>query len=600
MKKEDFINLCFLCKEVYRQEKKTFFIVIAYSLLEAINPYILVLLSGYIVDLALNKADDKRTFIAIGSMLVVKGVINLISSYFQELYSKKLEEYPKEFASRELINKALNMNYKYLEDSHIQDIRFRAFQHSFYGVGGWLLIQLRDLVRNIATIAFAIVIMTPMIKNNYFRGHSLLMIFALIILIFFNYRVSVNNTRKAMNVFRDDSNLYNKKMYYLNLFSKVEPQKDIRLMKMENMICRDVEYLFQKIQESENKQGEFYVRRALLQRIALNVSMLIIYLYVAVCALLNFISVGQVVTYAASMNELILSVNKLAINIGHMKSAAIYAADYREFLNIDNNEYNKKRSLNTANDNKVLIEFENVSFRYPGTESYVFKNFSYKFEVNNKIALVGINGSGKTTFVKLLCRLYEPEEGKISLNGININEYDLKEYCNLLSVVFQDFKLFGFNLGENIAATDAYDIEKVWNAIHKVGLDKLNEKLSEGLNTYIGKEYSTNGVNFSGGEMQKIAVARAIFKNAPLVVLDEPTAALDPEAEMEMFLELENMIGTKPSIYISHRLTSCKFCSTIYAFDEGRVVQHGNHQKLLEEEGLYRDMWESQAKHYNC
>lgn len=189
-------------------------------------------------------------------------------------------------------------------------------------------------------------------------------------------------------------------------------------------------------------------------------------------------------------------------------------------------------------------------------------------------------------------------EGCIKVNVIDIRKYDYKEYCNLFGVVFQDFTMFDFPLGEAISCSEELDEEKATDALKRAGLSERVRELPQGLATYIGKGFDESGVNFSGGEKQKLAIARAIYKNAPFVIMDEPTAALDPEAEAEVFAGFDKMVGRKTAIYISHRLASCKFCEDILVFDKGRVVQHGTHEELEAQDGLYRQLWNAQAQYY--
>lgn len=218
--------------------------------------------------------------------------------------------------------------------------------------------------------------------------------------------------------------------------------------------------------------------------------------------------------------------------------------------------------------------------------------------MGEKMAIVGKNGSGKTTFIKLLCRLYDVTEGCIKVNGVDIREYDYADYCDLFAVVFQDFKVFSFPLGENVAAGSAVDIGRAEDALERAGLGERLKNLPDKLDTNVGKEFEENGVNFSGGEKQKIAIARAIYKNAPFVIMDEPTAALDPESECEVYAGFDKMVGNKTAIYISHRLASCRFCRDILVFDKGRIVQRGSHEELEKQEGLYRELWNAQAQYY--
>ena len=210
-----------------------------------------------------------------------------------------------------------------------------------------------------------------------------------------------------------------------------------------------------------------------------------------------------------------------------------------------------------------------------------------------------MNGSGKTTFIKLLCRLYDPTEGEILLNGIDIRKYNYKEYMMIFSVVFQDFKLFSLTLGENVSTKINYDEEEVKNALKKSGFHNWLSTMPEGLNTYLYKDFNKKGIIISGGEAQKIAIARAIYKNAPFIILDEPTAALDPIAEAEIYEKFNEITGDKTAIYISHRLSSCKFCDKIVVFHEGSVIQTGTHQELAaDKNGKYFQLWTAQAQYY--
>ena len=245
----------------------------------------------------------------------------------------------------------------------------------------------------------------------------------------------------------------------------------------------------------------------------------------------------------------------------------------------------------------VSIEFRDVSFRYEEGEE-ILSHLSFRIEKGQKIALVGNNGAGKTTFIKLLCRLYDPTGGEILLNGIDIRYYDYNEYVNLFSVVFQDFKLFSRSIAENVAASREFEGEKVTDCLEKAGFGGRLEEMEKGIHTNLF-QLEEDGVEISGGEAQKIAIARALYKDAPLVILDEPTSALDPVSEYEIYRSFDGLVEEKTAIYISHRMSSCRFCDQILVFDEGRIAQSGSHEKLLQEEnGLYHEMWSAQAQYY--
>ena len=216
------------------------------------------------------------------------------------------------------------------------------------------------------------------------------------------------------------------------------------------------------------------------------------------------------------------------------------------------------------------------------------------------MAVVGMNGSGKTTMIKLLCRLYDPTEGEIMLNDIDIKKYDYDEYMSIFSVVFQDFKLLSFTLGQNVAASTEYDGVKTENCLNMAGFGDRLSDMQKGLETALYKDFEEDGVEISGGEAQKIAIARALYKDAPFIVLDEPTAALDPIAEYEIYSKFNEIVGNKTAIYISHRLSSCRFCNDIAVFHEGELIQRGSHDTLIaDENGKYYELWNAQAQYYD-
>ncbi|MBQ7428745.1 MAG: ABC transporter ATP-binding protein [Butyrivibrio sp.] len=244
------------------------------------------------------------------------------------------------------------------------------------------------------------------------------------------------------------------------------------------------------------------------------------------------------------------------------------------------------------------IEFRHVSFAYPKTDRKILDDISIKIRPGEHLSIVGLNGAGKTTFIKLLCRLYDPTEGEILVDGVNIKEYDYKEYMQQIAPVFQDFKLFAFSMGENIAFDKAGNA-KISKYTDLVGLKDLLGKLDNGFNTNIFKYFDEKGIEPSGGEQQKIAISRALFKDSPIVILDEPTAALDPLAEYEVYKEFHTLVGGKTAVYISHRLSSCKFCDKIAVFSEGHIAEYGTHDELINvPSGIYAEMFEAQAKYY--
>lgn len=324
-----------------------------------------------------------------------------------------------------------------------------------------------------------------------------------------------------------------------------------------------------------------------------------VYLFVCIKAWAGAFGVGEVTQYIGAITMLYETVASLLRRLGEMQTNASFLQDTFEFLDIPDDMYKGSLTIEKRCDCNYEIEFCNVSFRYPDTETDVLKNVSLKFRVGEKLAVVGENGSGKTTFIKLLCRLYDPTEGEIRLNGIDIRKYSYREYMSIFSVVFQDYRLLALALGENVAAGTEYDAGKVRACLAEAGMEERICDMEEGLETFLYKDFDEKGVEISGGEAQKIAIARALYKDAAFLILDEPTAALDPVAEYEIYTKFNEIAGGRTAIYISHRLASCRFCDEIVVFDKGSVCQRGSHEKLLaEKQGKYHALWHAQAQYY--
>ena len=324
-----------------------------------------------------------------------------------------------------------------------------------------------------------------------------------------------------------------------------------------------------------------------------------VYLFACLKAYGGAFGVGAVTQYIAAVTALAGGVAKCLQALGDMGNNGEYLKPVFRFLDTPNRMYQGSLTTEKRSDRRSSIEFEDVSFRYPGSEAYALRHVNMRFTVGRRLAVVGQNGSGKTTFIKLLCRLYDPTEGRILLNGIDIRKYRYDEYLDLFSVVFQDFKLLALPLGQNVAAAVDYDRERAARCLELAGFGERLEKMPEGLETCLYKDFDKGGVEISGGEAQKIALARALYKDAPFIVLDEPTAALDPVAEAEVYSSFNSILGDKTAVYISHRLSSCRFCDEILVFDGGGIVQQGNHDALLAEEGKYRELWNAQAQYYS-
>ncbi len=325
----------------------------------------------------------------------------------------------------------------------------------------------------------------------------------------------------------------------------------------------------------------------------------IVYVFVCLKALGGAFGIGSVTQYISAVTTLSGNAAMLLDTVIHMRTNAEFLKTIYEFLDIPNSMYQGSLTTEKRADRKYEVEFKDVSFKYPGSDIWALCHVNLKFKVGQRLAIVGENGSGKTTFIKLLCRLYDPQEGQILLNGIDIRKYKYDDYMNIFSVVFQDFQLICQPLGANVAGSMKYDRKRVKKALVDAGFGDRLAAMEKGLDTMLYKELTEDGVDVSGGEAQKIAIARALYKDAPFIILDEPTAALDPIAEAEIYSKFDEIVGDKTAIYISHRLSSCKFCDEIAVFHEGAVIQQGSHASLVADtKGKYYELWNAQAQYY--
>ena len=325
----------------------------------------------------------------------------------------------------------------------------------------------------------------------------------------------------------------------------------------------------------------------------------IIYLFTCLKALGGAFDVGSCTQYIGAATAMVGNVFALSDIAGLLKANTPYLEKTFAYLDIPSEMYQGSLTTEKRSDRQYHVEFQDVSFRYPGSQIWALRHVNMKFQVGKRLAIVGENGSGKTTFIKLLCRLYDPQEGHILLNGIDIRKYRYDDYMAIFSVVFQDFQLLSQSLGSNVAGSMDYDRDRVEKALVDAGFGGRLESLPQGLDTVLYKDLSDDGVEISGGEAQKIAIARALYKDAPFIILDEPTAALDPITEAEIYSKFDRIAGDKTAIYISHRLSSCKFCDEIAVFQDGNVIQQGTHHQLLADQaGKYHALWNAQAQYY--
>lgn len=606
MNKREIKNLWRIFIDFARQEKAmTVQMILAYTL-ESVRPFIELWLMGKLLDMAAEGSEFMVLLKYILAVLGVSAVLRVAESDLKHRYNQK-NSYIKQREARELNRKSLSMDFEYLEDVKIQELRLKGDERSGIGIVGWLYMNIVYLVQNSVKMLVALGIWMPCLfmdggKTGGFwcSWQSTLLFLAFIIaLIFITSRIGLQNIGQVHEmVYGDMAPENSRKWYYMDMLAGIEKQKDLRIYDQSASVNDDIQKIVGTVREKDRYVEKRVTRRKCMWESLMRASELLVYLLTAYWAYVGLITIGNAVIYASSIMRFTHGAIHLAVNIGYLKQVAIYAEGYVKYLDLSERKYPGTIPVEKRRDNRFSVEFEHVSFRYPGTEEEVLKDLNVTFTIGEKMAIVGKNGSGKTTFIKLLCRLYDVTEGCIKVNGIDIRKYDYEEYCALMAVVFQDFQIFGFSVAENLSAGKDIETERVWDALRRVGMEQRIHELEEKEGAFVGKDFDGQGIAFSGGEKQKLAIARAIYKDAPFVIMDEPTAALDPVAECDVYAGFDEMVGSKTAIYISHRLASCRFCEDILVFDKGRIVQRGSHEELERQDGLYRELWNAQAQYY--
>lgn len=593
--------------------KNYFSLNLIVKILRAISPYITIYCTGLIITSLTQKESFNKiliyVMIATISTLIVDVIIRTINRRALIMLNSCYEKH-----SSLLSRKALELDYAKAESSSVQELRGKIEENANNGNGlTWVAECVAEMIACVISVIVACIMVSGMVFSKSSRKLTGFMAFvdspafvALLILfsiiaIALSVKYHSLSEKKQFNIFNRAvkfnplSEYYNQK--YLN---ESESGKDVRIFNVQGLVNEEIrEKIYDPTTKMRREVLKVWSTIGQISTVSTHLLGGLVYIFVGLKALAGAFGAGKVVEYYGAITKLISSCKDIAGNMGYLRANNIQLKQEIEYLNLTSDMENGTKTIDNIDPENAVFEFHNVSFAYPETETMILKNFSMKIESGEHLAVVGINGSGKSTMIKLLCRLYDPIEGEITLNGIDIRQFDYTEYLKLFAIVFQDFKLLAFPVGENVACSDKYDEERVWKCLEMAGIKDRVEEFPKKLKHSIYKLYEKDGIDLSGGEEQKIAIARALYKDAPFVILDEPTAALDPIAESEIYSRFNDIAGGKTTVYISHRLSSCRFCNRIVVFDNGSVIQEGSHEELLEDtNGKYAELWNAQAQYY--
>ena len=599
MRKENITMRAFWTYSAYNP--KYFPLKFLHILFQSISPYFNLWMSAEIVTALYAGKDKQAIFLLVAITLLSNLLVRIVGALLGNVTERQHEILANNEAAA-FNNKTLSLDYDKLENPEIRQLRRKISQNSQVNSHG--MRQLRFTVEKLmdcaVQISLSCILFAEMLGNMASVRFPLMGAVLLVLLFIFVVLTIVMQSRGS----KKNAANWNSLSEYMLRENRIGQG-----YKVSGMDCRI--YRQQQIitpLEEKNSRDHLRVfttvnRKSFLYEtpvfVLTKLSETCTYLLVCLYCTLGAFPVGSVIKYVGYLGRLIKNICSLFNQWGRAKHNEPFLKQYLDYFDIQNDMYQGSLAVEKRSDKKFDIEFKNVSFRYAGADTYALKNINLHLKVGERLAVVGMNGSGKTTFIKLLCRLYDPTEGEILMNDFNIRKYDYRQYLDIFSVVFQDYSLLGLPLGNNVASAERWDTEKAESCLEEVGFGERYREMPQKLDTPLYKNFDADGVNLSGGEAQKVALARALYKDAPFIILDEPTAALDPIAEAEIYAKFNDIVGDKTAIYISHRLSSCRFCDKIAVFDRGSIVQVGTHDELVaDERGKYYELWNAQAQYY--
>lgn len=590
-KRSVFNNVMYLLSCAWKWNKEVYGYLGLFTIFSSIAPFIPIFIPKFLIDELTGSKDVQKLILIMGGFFILSSVVNFLVQYLQAMKGTKLIEVRIHFMNL-LQKKCMDMDFKYTEDPKtLNDLNnaWKAADNNADGIEGVYHRIFSLLGSSFTFIGFISIVATL----------SPLVLLYLLTNVLITYFFTIK-AKKYEYSRKDDVAAHRRKSTYIyDTMYNFSYGKDIRIYNLNTWLSN----LFKDSNNSRLKIHKDIKFKYFLVS-ALDIFLLlfregIIYAYLIYKVFIGDMSIGNFTMYFATISSFASWMKRVLDDIAHIRAQNLYINDFRDFLEIDNN--NKiNETMQIPIKTPYEIEFKNVSFKYPGSEKYVYKNLSLKIKAGQRLAIVGVNGAGKTTFVKLLTRLYDPNEGKILINGVDISTLNKEEYFKLFSVVFQEIKMFAFSIAENVALATGNDLDraKVEECIKKANIDGKINSLEKGMDTSLLKILDSTGIELSGGENQRLALARALYKDGEIIVLDEPTAALDPIAEYNIYNSFNDMIGEKTAIYISHRLASTRFCDVIAFFENGEIQEYGTHDELLALNGKYAEMFNVQACYY--
>lgn len=579
----------YIFNEIWNNARQYLFVVIIKNLFTAAVPVIDVWGLGLVVNGILADKDLPKVF----SIILIYTGISFMCSLLGALFT-----YIENVIMRKSTNTlqfgymkdCIDIDYHYVQDRNLLDLKQKSMNarpEFFLGLWGKCI---NDILKVTGVLAIFTMIGPAFI----------------IVLIILAIGIIKTNTRinKAEIGFHNDRVEGDRKIDYLyQVMTDYKYAKEVRINDVDKLISEKYDETaagqFEKISSLSGKRVRYQILGKLLQA----AQVLAVYSYFSYMVLIGNISLAEYTMAITAVTLFVSSVVSMFTNIGYVKNnfvAIDFLKQYRSIVNENSrnaksNQFQMSRPIDFGG---ADIQFKDVSFTYPGAEKCTLSDLSFILHAKEKTAIVGLNGAGKSTLIMLLLRLYQPDRGTILINGVDINTIPFNEYIGRFGILLQDFSLFAYSIRENIIFDKEADEKKLAQALKQSGFEKKVNSLEKGLETSIYKELDEHGIELSGGNGQKLALARALYKNGDIMVLDEPTSSFDPIAEYEFYRQLYSMSENKTTLFVSHRLSSTVFCDNIIVLKDGRKIQEGNHEELMHRDGEYRTLFEMQAQYY--
>ena len=582
---------------LFRIEKTFVLFLIITSIISAIIPYINVVMLARIINELVTDANSTSLIVLILITVMANFILLSMNAGFSHIRNYHLDQF---FKNEQMLfsKKSMDIDYPTIELQETSLLRTQIniesqTGYNTYHIHSALAQIISHFISIISSISLTMSLFTTSNLSPWVRITIGILILLVIVIAYMSSQKVNTLQEKMYTEFVPYNAIYD---FYNDYLKNYNTGKDIRIYGLSSVIAEGQKNLDESTYEIERKTILRTLVYRLINTAASTTLSVVVYIFVAVASLAGNLLVGNISQYVICLVFLVSASSGLIVQMQSLRFNNRYLERYFKYLDMpstmDDNGQPVSQSVHE-------FRFHNVSYKYPNSDSYAVKNLSLTIRPGEHIAIVGENGSGKSTLIKLLCRLYDPTEGYITLNGVDIREFRHADYMQSFSTVFQDFKLFSFSISQNISCEVNADDENVMDSINRAGIVNLVQSLPDGIFTAIYKDFDAKGYELSGGESQKIAIARALYKNSDILILDEPTSSLDPVAEVEIYSKLNSLAFEKSAIYISHRLASCKFCDVIVVLERGQIVQKGNHNELLKEnDGKYHELWTAQAQHY--